>query len=283
MENYDFVIIGGGPAGIGFLLQISKDFKKVLLFEEKRIGGDIFYAHKITNFPGFYEIDGKTICFRFENQVKKFKRNIKFEKVLKLKCFKNYVLVKTEKDIYKTRYCIIATGRKEKILKKYSKLKLKNRYESIKGKNICIIGGGEVALDQSLTLFKKGKNVTIISNGNFDKVNKELLKSVKKITKRIYQFSKILDLKKVDKKGYKILFQSRSKNYKKFFDDIILSIGSSKNLPPINNRNERIILCGSVKSKKMKQGSISFADGVKLAMELSIKLKRGRNENSIKK
>jgi|GEM_PF-2487197 len=278
MENYDFVIIGGGPAGIGFLLQISKDFRNILLLEEKRIGGEIFYAHKITNFPAFNEIDGKNICFRFKNQVKKFKSNIKFEKVLEIECYKNFVLVKTEKNQYKTKYCIVATGRKEKILKKYSKLDLKNRYDSIKGKNICIIGGGEVALDQSLTLFEQGKIITIISSGNFNKVNMELLKSVKRVARKIYIFSKIIDLQKVNEK-YRITFQNKEKIYTKFFDDIILSIGSIKNLPKLKNRNERIYFCGSVKSKKLKQGSISFADGVKLAMKLSIKLKGVRNEN----
>jgi len=100
-------------------------------------------------------------------------------------------LVETEKNQYKSKYCIVATGRKEKILKKYSKLDLKNRYDSIKGENICIIGGGEVALDQSLTLFEQGKIITIISSGNFNKVNMELLKSVKRVARKIYIFQKL--------------------------------------------------------------------------------------------
>lgn len=281
MELYDFIIVGGGCAGIGFLLQISKDFEKFLLIEQKRIGGDIFYAYSITNFPGFPKIDGGKLCSIFEKQLENYNEKIKFEKCIKIESKKDYVIVTTEKKEYKTKFCIIATGRKEKRIKNFSELNFKSRFDQIKGNKICIIGGGEVALDQSLTLIKKRKKITIVSNGNFYKVNRNLLKEVKKLVKNIYPFSKILKIEKANLDNYKVIFKNNKKIYKKSFDDILLCIGSNRNIPPIVNKNNRIFFCGSVKGKNFKQGSVSFADGVKLAMKFSFE--RRNNEFNIKK
>ncbi|MEO0288911.1 MAG: NAD(P)/FAD-dependent oxidoreductase [candidate division WOR-3 bacterium] len=281
MENFDFIVIGGGCAGIGFFLQILKDFEKVLLIEQRRIGGDIFYAYKITNFPGFNNVNGRDLCSCFEKQLKNYEDKIRFEKCIKILGGKNGVTVKTEKDVYRTKYCIIATGRKEKNIKKFRKLNLKSRFDQVKGKEVCIIGGGEVALDQSLTLIKKRKKITIISKGNFKKVNKKLLEEVKILIKNIYPFSETFKIDKTDFDKYKVVFKSRNKHYERVFDDILMCIGSTKNLPQIVNKNKRIFLCGSVKGKIFKQGSISFADGVKLAMKLSSE--RRQNESGVKK
>ncbi|MEO0280882.1 MAG: NAD(P)/FAD-dependent oxidoreductase [candidate division WOR-3 bacterium] len=281
MEKYDFIIIGGGCAGIGFFLQILKDFEKVLLLEQNRIGGDIWYAHRVTNFPGFCDVKGNRLCSHFEKQLEKYKRKIKFEKCIKIEVRKSFVIVKTEKNEYSTKYCIIATGRKEKVLKKFRELNLKNRFDQVKGKNICVIGGGEVALDQSLTLTKKRKKLTIISKGNFRKVNKKLLEEVKTFVKDIYPFSQILYIYKTEVDKYRVFFKSKNKHFERVFDDILLCIGSRKNLPQIVNKSKRVLLCGSVKDKNFKQGSISFADGVKLAMKLSSE--RRQNESFVKK
>lgn len=268
MKNYDFIIVGGGCAGMGFFLQVLKDFEKVLLLEQKRIGGDICYAYSITNFPGFCDINGSILCSHFEKQLKSYKDKIRFEKCTVIQGKENCVLIKTEKNIYRSKYCIVATGRKEKSIKKYQKFNLKNRFDQIKGRRICVIGGGEVALDQSLSLIKKRKRVTIISKGNFNKVNKKLIDEVKRLNRDIFPFSKILNIEKMDDK-YKICFKSKNEYYEKVFEDILICIGSNKNLPQIIGKNKRIFFCGSVKGKNFKQGSISFADGIKLAMKFS--------------
>lgn len=281
MENFDFIVVGAGPAGIGFFLQISKDFEKVLLIEQNKIGGDIRYAYRITNFPGFCTIKGNRLCSLFEEQLENYKNKIRFEECIEIEEKKNFVIVKTENNLYSTKYCIIATGRKEKFLKNFKMLNLKTRFDQIKGKEICIIGGGEVALDQSLTLTKKRKRITIISKGNFSKVNKKLLEEVKICTENIYPFSKTLNIKKIDFDKYEVVFKRGKKHYKKIFDDILICIGSIKNVPKIINKNKRIFLCGSVKGKNFKQGSVSFADGVKLAMKLSSK--RRLDESVFKK
>lgn len=274
MEKYDFIIVGGGCAGIGFFLQILKETKNILLIEKERICGKIFQAGNITNLLGFDSIDGESLCKKVLSQLNGYKEKIVLQKVLNIEGKYGSVIVRTDKKNYLTDYCIISTGTSERKLKKYKELDLKTDHKKIIGKKICIIGGGEVSFDKGLSLVKMGKNVYLFSRGNYLKVNRKLFREGKKNFKSILPFTKILNIKRKNKDSFIISFSRDGKIYEEEFDDILLSIGSVREMPIIKSKNDRIILCGSVKSKMYNQCSIAFADGVKLAMKISQKRRK---------
>ncbi|PIP13495.1 MAG: hypothetical protein COX48_04085 [bacterium (Candidatus Stahlbacteria) CG23_combo_of_CG06-09_8_20_14_all_34_7] len=269
MKKYDVIIIGMGCAGIGAFLQMKKTMKSILAIEEKRIGGAVFYANRITNMPLIKSIDGRRIVELFEKQIKKDAKII-YEKCVSIEENKDSVNVTTEKNKFLSRYTIICTGREPKEMKNV-KLKMKTIGDKLKGKNICIIGGGEMAVDYSISLSERGKSVEIISTGNFLKVNKNLTNEAK--IKRI-KFNRMCIVNNVIKdKDYYVKFIKNNKTIVKRFSDVILCIGTKKLLPEIKGekRKKRILFAGTVKNSISKQCSIAFADGVREAMKISEK------------
>ena len=124
MKKYDVIIIGMGCAGIGAFLQMKKTMKSILAIEEKRIGGAVFYANRITNMPLIKSIDGRRIVELFEKQIKKDAKII-YEKCVSIEENKDSVNVTTEKNKFLSRYTIICTGREPKEMKNV-KLKLRS-------------------------------------------------------------------------------------------------------------------------------------------------------------
>ncbi len=279
MKKYDFIVVGSGCAGIGFFLQILKETKNILLIEKERICGKIFQARNITNLLGFESIDGESLCKKVLSQLNGYEEKIVLQKVLDIEGKGDSVIVRTGKKEYFTDYCIVSTGTSERKLKKYKDLDLKTEHKKIVGKKICIIGGGEISFDKGLSLVETGKNVYLFSIGNFLKVNGELFREGKKKFKSILPFTKILNIKRKNKDSFIISFSRDGKIYEEEFDDILLSIGSIREIPIIRKKNNRIILCGSVKGKMYKQCSIAFADGVKLAMKISQKRRMNGNRS----
>lgn len=59
MEQYDVVIIGGGPAGYSAALYNARNARSVLVIEQLSAGGQMATTGNIENYPGFVEgIDG---------------------------------------------------------------------------------------------------------------------------------------------------------------------------------------------------------------------------------
>ncbi len=68
-NNYDVVIIGGGPGGLSAAIYAGRARLKTLLIEKSLVGGLATYTNEIENYPGFpdepkgetiYEFNAKT-------------------------------------------------------------------------------------------------------------------------------------------------------------------------------------------------------------------------------
>ena len=111
---YDLIIVGAGPAGLTAALYALRANKKVLVFEAKSYGGQIINAHKVENYPGIPSISGFDFATNLYNQVKDLGLEIKYETVLRIDEDKNVV---TNKDSYKAKAIILATGAENRRLK----------------------------------------------------------------------------------------------------------------------------------------------------------------------
>ena len=70
MEEYDIVIIGGGPAGMTAAIYGLRAGKSVLVLEGKACGGQILYATDIQNYPGLMGISGYELAKKMMEQVR---------------------------------------------------------------------------------------------------------------------------------------------------------------------------------------------------------------------
>ena len=210
---YDIIIVGAGPAGLTSAIYASRASKKVLVLEAKSYGGQIINTLDIENYPVEDHISGFDFATKLYNQVKKLGADIVFEKVIDIKNSDDIKEVITNKNTYKTKTIILATGSVNR------KLGLSNEDELIgkgisycatcdggfyKNKIVAVVGGGNTALEDTLYLsdiantvylihrrdefrgdevtlsnLKEKNNIKFIYNSNITKLNgKDKLESI---------------------------------------------------------------------------------------------------------
>ncbi|MHC4279174.1 MAG: FAD-dependent oxidoreductase, partial [Planctomycetota bacterium] len=57
-QEYDCIIIGAGPAGLGAGLYSARDNFKTILLEKLMPGGQIINTDRIENYPAFDRVTG---------------------------------------------------------------------------------------------------------------------------------------------------------------------------------------------------------------------------------
>ncbi len=174
-ENYDCIIIGAGPAGLGAALYSARDRLKTLVLEKLLPGGQISNTDRIENYPGIERIDGSGLIERMQKQAEAFGAEIKTSsEVTGLKKLQDgNVEVSCDKDKYIARVVILAPG------SDYRKLGIPGEEEFrsagagvsycgtcdapfFKGKQVVAVGGGNTALEETLHLTKFAEKVTLI-------------------------------------------------------------------------------------------------------------------------
>ncbi|MDD3803939.1 MAG: NAD(P)-binding domain-containing protein, partial [bacterium] len=215
----DFAVIGLGCAGMGAYLQIKKESENIMLFERGRVGGDLYHANSVENLLFSKSLRGADAC-------RLIKKQVEGEKIIRDNCLsvseeKGFVTIKTERKEYVCRYAVVATGREQKKIG-FSFGKQKHFSSEAKGNKICIIGGGERALDCAVSLIEKNKEVSVVSTGTFSKVNASLLRESSQAV--FYTDSSVMDIAKAEK--YIVKFEFGGEILNKEYDDIIISIGT---------------------------------------------------------
>ncbi len=174
-ENYDCIIIGAGPAGLGAALYASRDRLKTLVLERFLPGGQISTTDRIENYPGIERIDGPGLIEQMQTQASGFGAEIKTGcEVTKLHKLKNgHLAVYCDRDKFVTRGVIVAPG------SSYRKLGVpgEEQFHSagagvsycgtcdapfFKGKSVVAVGGGNTAIEETLHLTKFAEKVTLI-------------------------------------------------------------------------------------------------------------------------
>ena len=155
MENWDLIIIGGGPAGLTAGIYAGRSGLKTLVLEEKMPGGETAVAPWIENYPGFEHISGPELVEKMVMHCKKFGVQInELEKVASLDLKGEKKIVKTDKATYSALGVIIATGTHHRLLNAPGEDKFQGRGVSycalcdgafFKGKKVIVVGGGNSA------------------------------------------------------------------------------------------------------------------------------------------
>ncbi len=174
-ENYDCIIVGAGPAGLGAALYTSRDRMKTLILEKFMPGGQIINTDRIENYPGIERIDGAGLIMQMQKQVENFGAEIKngceVDNLEKLQ--DGNIAVYCDKDKYTARAVILTPG------SDYRKLGVPGEEEFrsagagvsycgtcdapfFKGKQVVAVGGGNTAVEETLHLTKFAEKVTMI-------------------------------------------------------------------------------------------------------------------------
>ena len=169
---YDIIIIGCGPAGMTSAIYAARANKKVLIIEKETIGGQMASAPLIENYPGYSSISGSELANNMFEQVSNLNVDFELEEVIEIIDGKTKIVV-TDSNKYEAKSVIIATGSKYRLLGLENEEKLIGKgihfctaCDGIffKDKVVAIIGGGNSAIINAITMADISKKVYVIQN-----------------------------------------------------------------------------------------------------------------------
>ena len=187
---YDIIIVGAGPAGLTASIFARRSNKNVLVLEANYYGGQIVNTPKIENFPTYDNISGFDFATKLYNQAKNLGLEIKYEKVVEIKNQKDYKEVMTNKDTYKTKSIILATGSENRHLGIEREKELSGKGISYcatcdgsfyKGKDVAVVGEKNVALEETIYLSEIVNKVYLIVRKDSFKADDILIEKVKSL------------------------------------------------------------------------------------------------------
>lgn len=168
---YDIIIIGAGAAGLTSAIYAVRAGMNTVVLEKLGVGGQIILTETVENYPGFPLISGPELMGRFEEHVKKFGVEIRYEEVTGIKTEEKFHRVITTDGEYETRAVIVATGSMPRKLGVEGEERFIGKGVSycavcdgpfFKDKEVAVIGGGDAAIKESIYLTQIVKKVYIV-------------------------------------------------------------------------------------------------------------------------
>lgn len=198
-NDYDFIIIGAGVAGLASAMYGARLGMRTLCLgsshgSELPIGGVITTTNIVENYPGFISLSGEELSEKLKSHAESYElASIKEGKVEKIEKIKNYFQVKTDKNQYNAKTILFATGTKWKKLEVPGSKEFENKGVAycalcdsplFKNKVVAVIGGSDSAAKDALVLAEHAKKVYIIYRKEkirAESINMKRIEKTKKI------------------------------------------------------------------------------------------------------
>lgn len=182
MNQYDIVIIGGGPAGLTAGIYTGRANLKTVILEKGLPGGQIAQTEEVENYPGFPQpIGGPELSERMVQQAKRFGAEIIMEEARAIEKTPQGFVVRGYEDDYLARSLILATGANPRKLGVPGEEKFYGRGVSTcatcdgffyRGKEVVVVGGGDAAVEEGLFLTRFASRVTLVHRRSELRANK---------------------------------------------------------------------------------------------------------------
>jgi thioredoxin reductase (NADPH) len=172
-NHYDAIVLGAGPAGLTAGIYLSRAKQKTLILDEGIVGGQLILTHEIANYPGVESISGYQLSNIMKKQAKSFGCEIKGNTDVKYISLtgETKILELSDGTIFTSDTVVLSPGGKSRTLGVPGEDKLKGRGISycatcdgdfFNGKEIVVVGGGNSALEEAVSLTKYATRVTIV-------------------------------------------------------------------------------------------------------------------------
>ena len=175
-QEYDVIIIGGGPAGLSAGIYTARARLKSVLIEKMATGGAIVNAGEVENYPGFPKgIGGLELTQQMDEQAKKFGLESIIAEVTELEIKEDKKIIKTSGGDLTAKAVIVASGSERAKLGVPGEDKYMGKgvgYCAVcdgflyRDKVVAVVGGGNAAINEALELAKFASKVIVIHRRN---------------------------------------------------------------------------------------------------------------------
>jgi len=172
-NHYDAIVLGAGPAGLTAGIYLSRAKMKTLILDEGTVGGQMVLTHEIANYPGVESISGYQLGNIMKKQAKSFgcdiKSNVSLQEIRLEGEIKNVSL--SDGNSFTSNSIILTPGGRPRTLGVTGENNFKGKGISycatcdgdfFTGKEILVVGGGNSALEEAVSLTKYASKVTIV-------------------------------------------------------------------------------------------------------------------------
>ena len=172
-NHFNTIIIGAGPAGLTAGIYLSRARARTLILNEGAVGGQMVLTHEIANYPGVESISGYQLSNIMKKQAQSFgceiKSNIRITDLNLQGPVKKVILA--DGNSFTADTVILAPGGRPRTIGATGEDDFKGRGISycatcdgdfFTDKEIVVVGGGNSALEEAVSLTKYATKVTVV-------------------------------------------------------------------------------------------------------------------------
>ncbi len=173
MADYDVIVIGAGPAGLTAGIYLSRSKAKTLILNDGVAGGQLVLTHEVANYPGVEPVSGYVLAGIMKKQAVGFgcevRTNARITGLEPHGELKKVLL--SDGTTVTSRAIILAPGGRPRNVGAPGEETFKGKGISycatcdgdfFTGKEIVVVGGGNSALEEAVSLTKYASKVTVV-------------------------------------------------------------------------------------------------------------------------
>lgn len=170
--HHRLIILGSGPAGYTAAVYAARANLQPVLITGMEPGGQLTTTTEVDNWPGDVSgLQGPALMERMQKHAERFDTKIIFDHIVKADLKQKPFTLEGDNESYTCDALIIATGASARYLGLESESAYQNRGVSacatcdgffFRNKPVCVIGGGNTAVEEALYLSNIASTVTLV-------------------------------------------------------------------------------------------------------------------------
>ncbi|MCR5580897.1 MAG: thioredoxin-disulfide reductase [Pseudobutyrivibrio sp.] len=288
---YDVIVIGSGPAGLAAGIYGKRAGYNILILDTSSIsGGQILNTYEVDNYPGIPEVSGTDLAEAMKKHCEKLGVSFARGRVTSIIDNGDTKELTTKKESFTARAVIVATGANNKKLECPGEEELSGVGVSycatcdgafFKDKEVAVVGGGDVALEDAIYLARFCSKVYVIHRRDEFRGSAILQKQLMAIDNIQIIYDTVVDSINGTDSVESLLINNlkTGENSTLKVDGIFIAVGtvpntgSIKGLPDMDGRGyiiadetgstsiPGIFAAGDVRTKQLRQVITATADG----------------------